>query len=125
MKAKWLQTLERRPSTPQMIEWGSTHLPCKSCIYDLQTDSGIVIAAVHVHDYFDNHHSQDANEHFQDQMCKVWTISNWGRSLIMGIAVTWDRATCTVTLSQQLPLIKIIEQFARRCPLTSAPLNRI
>jgi hypothetical protein len=84
-----------------------------------------VIAAVHVDDYLAIADSKDENERFKDQMRKVWTISDLGTAcLIMGIAVTWDRATCTVTLSQTALIDKIIEQFGQRdaYPM-SAPLE--
>jgi hypothetical protein len=48
-------------------------------------------------------------------MRKVWTISDLGTArLIMGIAMTWDRATCTVALSHTALIDKIIEQFDQR-----------
>jgi hypothetical protein len=116
----WSQTLNT-----QMIEWGFTRLSCESCIYFCKTDSGIVIAAVHVDDYLAIANSKDKNERFKDQMCKVWTISDLGTArLIMGIAVTWDRATRTVALSQTALIDKIIEQFGQRDAYpTSAPLE--
>jgi hypothetical protein len=42
----WNQTLDT-----QMIEWGFTCLSCGSCIYFSKTDSGIVIATVHINNY--------------------------------------------------------------------------
>jgi hypothetical protein len=116
----WNQTLNT-----QMIEWGFTHLSCESCIYFCKTDSGMMIAAVHVDDYLAIANSKDKNECFKDQMCKVWTISNLGTAhLIMDIAVTWDRATRTVTLSQTALIDKIVKQFGQRdaYPM-SAPLE--
>jgi hypothetical protein len=108
-----------------MIEWGFTCLSCESCIYFCKTDSGIVIAAVHVNDYLAIADSKDKNERFKDQMRKVWTISDLGTArLIMGIVVTWDRATRTVTLSQTALIDKIIKQFGQRdAHLMSAPLE--
>jgi hypothetical protein len=84
-----------------------------------------VIATVHVDNYLAIADSKDENKHFKDQMRKVWTISDLGTArLIMGIAVTWDRATRPVTLSQTALIDKIIEQFGQRdaYPM-SAPLE--
>jgi hypothetical protein len=116
----WNQTLNA-----QMIEWGFTCLSCESCIYFHKTDSGIVIAAVHVNDYLAIADSKDENKRFKDQMRKVWTISDLGTArLIMGIAVTWDRAARTVALSQTALIDKIIEQFGQKDAYpTSAPLE--
>jgi hypothetical protein len=95
--------------------------------YFHKTDSGIVIAAVHVDDYLAIADSEDENEHFKDQMCKVWTISDLGTAhLIMGIAVTWYRAAHTVALLQTALINKIIEQFGQRdAHPTSAPLEPV
>jgi hypothetical protein len=113
----WNQTLNT-----QMIEWGFACLSCKSCIYFCKTNSGIVIAAVYVDNYLAITDSKDENECFKDQMCRVWTISNLGIAcLIMGIAVTWDRATCTVALSQTALIDKIFGQ--RDAHPMSAPLK--
>jgi Reverse transcriptase (RNA-dependent DNA polymerase) len=69
----WNQTLNT-----QMIDWGFTHLSCKSCIYYHKSDSGIIIAAIHVDDYLSITDSKGENEHFKNQMRKVWTISELG-----------------------------------------------
>jgi Reverse transcriptase (RNA-dependent DNA polymerase) len=95
-----------------MINWGFTCLSCESCIYYHKTDSGIIIAAVHVDDYLSIADSKEENEHFKDQMQKVWTISELGTAhFIVGIAVTWDRTTQTVALSQTALINKIVDQF--------------
>jgi hypothetical protein len=84
-----------------------------------------VIAAIHINDYLVITNSKDENKCFKDQMCKVWTISNLGTAhLIMGIAVTWDRATCTVALSQTALIDETIEQIGQRdAHPMSAPLE--
>ena len=94
----WNQTLNA-----QMIKWGFTRLSCESCIYYCKSDTGIIIAAVHVDDYLLITDTKDENEHFKAQMKKVWTISELGTMcFIVGIAVTWDRVTRTITLTDCL-----------------------
>jgi hypothetical protein len=58
-------------------------------------------------------------------MRKVWTISELGTArFIMGIAIAWDRAAHTVTLSQTALIDKIIEQFGQKdTHPASAPLE--
>jgi Reverse transcriptase (RNA-dependent DNA polymerase) len=116
----WNRTLNT-----QMINWGFTRLACESCIYYRRSDSGIIIAAVHVDDYLSIADSKDENERFKDQMRQVWTISELGTArFIVGIAVTWDRTTQTVALSQTALIDKIIEQFGQKdAHPVSAPLE--
>jgi hypothetical protein len=116
----WNQTLNA-----QMIEWGFTRLSCESCIYYRKSDSGIIIAAVHVDDYLSIADSPRENERFKDQMRKVWTISELGTArFIVGIAVTWDRTNRTVALSQTALIDKIVEQFGQKdAHPVSAPLE--
>ena len=66
----WNQTLNA-----QMITWGFTHLTCESCIYYRKSDTGIIIAAIHVNDYLLIANSKDENEHFKNQMREMWTMS--------------------------------------------------
>ena len=100
-------------------------LACESCICYHKTDTDIIISAVHVDDYLSISDSKEENEHFKTQMRKVWTISELGTAqFIMGIAISWDRATQTVALSQTALIDKIIEQFGQReVHPVSAPLK--
>ena len=85
----WNQTLNM-----QIITWGFTCLSCESCIYYCKTDSGIIIAAIHVNDYLSIADSKEENEQFKDQMRKVWTIPKLGTAcFIVRIAITRNRAT--------------------------------
>ena len=58
-------------------------------------------------------------------MKNIWTISELGTArFIIGIAVTWDRATRTVVLSQTTLIDKIIDQFGQKdAHPVSAPLE--
>jgi hypothetical protein len=116
----WNQTLNA-----QMIEWGFTRLSCESCIYYRKTDTGIIISAIHVDDFLAITDSREENERFKAQMRKVWTISELGTArFIMGIAISWDKATRSVALSQAALIDKIIEQFGQKdAHPVSAPLE--
>ena len=81
--------------------------------------------AIHVDDYLSIASHKEENEHFKDQMWKVWTISELGTvQFVVGIAISWDREHQTVTLSQTALIDKIVSQFGQTDanPL-SAPLE--
>jgi len=76
---------------------------------------GIIIAAIHVDNYLSIVDSKDENECLKDQMKQVWTISELGTvHFLVGIAITWDRTTQTIALSQTALINKIIEQFGQK-----------
>lgn len=103
----WNQTMNE-----QMLSWGFTRLSCESCIYYRSSDSGTIISAVHVDDFLSIASNKDENEHFKNQMCNVWTISNLGAiCFVVGIAVTWDHM---VLLSQTALIDKIVSQFSQK-----------
>ena len=48
-------------------------------------------------------------------MCKVWTISELGMPhFVVGIAVSWDWATCTIALLQTALIDKVVEQVGQK-----------
>lgn len=105
----WNQTLN-----DNMLSWGFTRLPCESCVYYRQSNTGTVIAAVHVDDFLSIASSKAENEHFKAQLRSAWTISDLGLpKFVVGIAVEWDRNTHTVKLSQTALIQKIINQFGQ------------
>ncbi|GLB33225.1 putative protein with domain of unknown function (DUF4219) [Lyophyllum shimeji] len=106
----WNKTLNEN-----MIAWGFTRLACESCIYYRRTDSGTVIAAVHVNDFLSIASSKAENDRFKDQMQQVWTISDLGiPKYVVGIGIEWDRQNSTVRLSQTALIDKIISQFGQK-----------
>ena len=98
-----------------MIEWGFTRLSSESCIYYRRTESGIVIAVVHVDDFLSIADSEEENKRFEAQMATRWIISSLGEpKFCIGIAIKRNRADRTVTLSQTALIDKIIIQFGQR-----------
>lgn len=99
----------------QMLSWGFTCLSCESCIYYMRSDTGTIVSAIHINDFPSIASNQEENEHFKNQMCGVWTISDLGTiHFIIGIAVTWDRPNHTVMLSQIALIDKIVTQFSQK-----------
>lgn len=106
----WNQTLNEN-----MISWGFTRLACESCIYYRTTDTGTVIAAVHVDDFLSIASSKDENDRFKDQMRQVWTISDLGTPrFVVGIGIEWDQHNSSVKLSQTALIDKLISQFGQK-----------
>lgn len=106
----WNQTLNK-----QMLSWGFTRLTCESCIYYRKSNTGTVIAAVHVDDFLSIASTKDENDRFKEQMKKTWTISELGEArFVVGIAITWNREQRTVMLSQTALIDKIILQFGQK-----------
>jgi hypothetical protein len=95
-----------------MLKWGFTRLPCESCIYYRKSDTGIVIAAVHMDDFLSIANTKEENNIFKDQLRKTWQITDLGLPrFVVGIAVEWDCENRTVKLSQTALINKIIQQF--------------
>jgi hypothetical protein len=106
----WNQTLN-----DNMIGWGFTRLACESCIYYRKSDTGTIIAAVHVDDFLSIASSEEENNRFKIQMQTAWTISDLGTPrYVVGIAIEWDRQNSTVHLSQTALIDKIISQFGQK-----------
>ena len=98
-----------------MISWGFTRLTCESCIYYRKADTGIIIAAVHVDDFLSIASTTTENERFKEQMKTIWKISSSGEArYCVGIAITRDRETHSVSLSQTALIDKIITQFGQQ-----------
>lgn len=103
-----------RTMNEAMISWGFMRLSCESCIYYRKSNTGIVIAAVHVDDFLSVGDSRAENEKFKMQMKTLWTISDLGDvKFCVGIAVSRDRDARTISLSQTALIDKIISQFGQ------------
>jgi hypothetical protein len=98
-----------------MIEWGFTHLSSESCIYYRCTESGIVIAVVHVDDFLSIADSEEENMHFESQIKTRWITSSLGEpKFCIGIAIKRNRADRTVSLCQTALIYKIVMQFGQQ-----------
>lgn len=112
----WNHTLNNN-----MVSWGFTCLSCKSCVYYRRTDTGTVIAAVHVDNFLSIVSSRAENERFKDQLRSAWTISDLGLpKFVIGIAIEWDRDKRLVKLSQTALINKMICQCSQS---SAAPLS--
>lgn len=97
-----------------MLLWEFTRLACESCVYYRSSDSGTVIAALHVDNFLSIASSKAENDRFKEQLRTVWTISNLGLPrFVVGIAVERDRDKNIVRLSQTALIDKIISQFGQ------------
>jgi hypothetical protein len=93
----WNQTLNEN-----MTLCGFTCLACESCFYYRITDTGTVIAAVHVDNFLSIASSKDENDQFKDQMRKVWMISDLGTPrFVVGIRIKWDQQNSSIKLSDR------------------------
>ena len=106
----WNQTMNK-----QMLSWGFTRLSCESCIYYWNSDSGTIVSAVQVNDFLSIASNREENEHFKNQMHRVWTISDLGTiCFVVKITITRDRPNHAVFLSQTALIDKIVAQFGQK-----------
>ena len=112
----WNKTMNKA-----MVSWGFTRLTCESCIYYRKANTGIIITAIHVDDFLSIVSTTAENEHFKEQIKTIWKISSSGEArYCVGIAITRDRDTYSVFLSQTALIDKIILQFGQQ---DSYPVN--
>src|SRR5882757_8557067 len=98
-----------------MVSWGFTRLSCESCIYHRKSDTGTIICAIHVDDFLSISDSTAENERFKAQMRSIWKISSAGEAkYCVGIAITRDRSSKSVSLSQTALIDKVIHQFGQQ-----------
>lgn len=97
-----------------MVAWGFACLPCETCIYYRQLETGTIIAAVHVDDFLFIANTRDKNKRFKVQMCKLWTILDLGRSRhIIGVSVSQNDSNCTVFFLQTAFIERVVQQFGQ------------
>ena len=105
----WNKTLDA-----QMEKWRFTHLECEFCVYYRKTEHGTVIVSVHVDDFLSISDKKEENDHFLDDMEKVWKISHLGTPKhLVSMGITWDHPNKIVKLSQTALIDKIIAQFGQ------------
>jgi len=98
-----------------MISWGFTRLACESCIYYRKRESRIVVAAVHVDDFISIAKPPEENRVFKTQMKTLWNISDLGGvRFCVGIAISRNRETKTISLSQTALIDRVITQFGQQ-----------
>ncbi|CAA7258863.1 unnamed protein product [Cyclocybe aegerita] len=104
----WNQTMN-----DAMIGWGFTKLTSEPCIYYRKTDTGTIIATVHVDDFLSIADSTRENDTFEIQMQGLWEISSRPVKFCVGIAINRNLQDNTVCLSQTALIDKVVSQFGQ------------
>ena len=95
-----------------IVSWGFVHLSCKWCIYFKLSPSGTVIFSIHVDDIFAVASSCEEMEAFKALLQTKWEISDLGPAkFALGIAVTRDHPSCTISLSQTAYINRLLSRF--------------
>lgn len=103
----WYKELNDR-----MIAFGYTRIPCEHCLYYRKSDSGQILAAVHVDDYVAAVTDDLEARRFKDELRSVWEISDLGiATFCLGIAIERDLANKYIYLSQTALIDKTLTVF--------------
>ena len=94
-----------------MLAWGFIWLLCEYCVYYCNTDTGTIIAIVHVNNFLSLASSKEENEHFKAQLCKHWEISEGDASFMLGMWIKCDHINCTISISQEAFIDKLLTEF--------------
>jgi hypothetical protein len=106
----WNQTFHK-----SIIEFGFQRLPNKWCVYRRQTVTGITIFAVHIDNIIVISSLPEENDRFKFKLQTKWEISDLGPvKYALGIAISRNRETRTVQLSQTALINWIVEQFGQQ-----------
>jgi hypothetical protein len=105
----WNKTLHAAVS-----EWGFQRMDCEWCVYIRRSPTGTVIFSVHVDDIFSAASSLEENDRFRDLLKSRWDISELGPAkFALGIAISRDRPSRTISLSQSAFIDRVIERFGQ------------
>lgn len=103
----WNKTLHT-----QLVKWRFTHLKSEYCVYYRCNDTGIVIIAIHIDDFFMLSDTPSTLSNFKAQLQMHWQISDGGPAHFhIGIAIERDRSNRTIALSQTVLIDCIVSQF--------------
>ena len=95
-----------------IVLWKFIRLSCKWCIYFWSSPSSTVIFSIHMDDIFATASSHEEMEAFKALLQTKWEISDLGPTkFTLGIAVTHDRPSRTITLSQTAYVNHLISCF--------------
>jgi hypothetical protein len=85
---------------------------CEWCIYTRQSSTGIIIFAVHVDDILCAASPVKENARFKAELKVHWEISDLGpASFALGITITRDRASRTISISQTAFIDRLLLRF--------------
>ena len=91
---------------------GFSRLACEWCVYRHQTSSGTTLFAVHVDDIIMISSSADENSCFKAELRQHWETSDLGDvKYALGIGISWDWSSHSLSLSQTALIDRIVEQF--------------
>jgi hypothetical protein len=91
---------------------GFERLPSEWCIYRQHSSSGTIIFAVHVDDIVSAASSPAENDRFKTELKTHWEISDLGPAkFALGIALSRDLESKTITLSQTALIDRVVDQF--------------
>jgi len=103
----WNQTFNNT-----ITNMGFIRLPCEWCVYRRTTATGTVIFAVHVDDIISAASSVEEHARFKAELRSHWEISDLGAAkFALGIAITRDRPTRTLSLSSSTIRCLITPRF--------------
>jgi hypothetical protein len=93
---------------------GFERLVSEWCVYRRQSDTGITMFAVHVDDIICISDTPAENDRFKSELRQHWELSDLGPvKYALGIAITRDRKSRTISLSQTALIDRIVEQFGQ------------
>ena len=94
-----------------MINWGFIRLQCEYCMYYCNTDTGTIIAIVHVNDFLSVASSKEENEQFKSQLQERWEISEGDASFMLGMRIERDCLNHTISILQEAFIDKLLTKF--------------
>ena len=94
-----------------MINWGFIRLLCEYCVYYRNTDTGTIIAIVHVNDFLSIASSKEENEQFKSQLQEHWEISEGDASFMLGMQIKRNCLNHTISISQEAFIDKLLTEF--------------
>jgi hypothetical protein len=95
-----------------IVSWGFIRLSCEWCVYFKSSPSGTVIFSVHVDDIFAAASSREEMEAFKALLQTKWEISDLGPAkFALGIAISRDRPSRTISLSQTAYINRLLSRF--------------
>ena len=107
--------LSNHPNQHIVLSWGFERLPCEWCVYRRKSSTGTIIFAVHVDDIITAASSAEENKLFKAELRSKWEISDLGAAkFALGIAISRDLKSCTITLSQTALIDRVVEDFGQR-----------
>jgi hypothetical protein len=92
--------------------WGFERLPCEWCVYRRQSPTGTIIFSLHVDDIFSAASSPDETASFKTFLESQWEVADLGPAkFALGIAITRDLSSHTISLSQTAFIKHLLEHF--------------